>query len=250
MKQFLIIIMLSFAQATAYGINEYQLGDTLFVIARTGLNLRSDPGLKGKILTTIPYRHRLIMKEEKPPYPWLNTDSVQIFESHHWYKAKNETTTPYWIKGKWAKVEYNGTEGYVFDGYLSKNEPLSKNENGGFESFEDYIRRNYTLEDSIQAEYDSYPDYRSTKLEFGSGCIIEYGTTTKTGWKRIFIYDFSIEEALLFLEYLNANKTRDDTILLISADDKEGKYFFYGEISSVEVKVIGSLIAISYTFWC
>lgn len=242
--------MLIYAQVTAYGISEYNAGDTLFVVASTGLNLRDKMGLKGKILSTIPYGHRLIVKVEKPPFPWFNTDSVQIFESYSWYKAENETTTPYWIKGKWAKVKYGEIEGYVFDGFLSKNGPLSKKRNGRFESFEGYIRRNYEPEDSIQVAYNSYLDYHSTKLEFKSGCVIEYGTTTKTGWRRLFIFDFSLEEVLLFLKYLNGNELEDDTLHLISANDREGKYFFYGEISSVEVKLIGSLVAISYVFWC
>lgn len=133
MKQLLIITIVFCVQSVAHGISEYQIGDTLFVIARTGLNVRSDPSLRGKALSTIPYGHRLIAKEEKLPFLWFNTDSVQIFESYSWYKAENAATAPYWIKGKWVKVEYNGMEGYVFDGFLSKSKPLSKKENGWYE---------------------------------------------------------------------------------------------------------------------
>lgn len=250
MKRFLVIIILNCVQSIAFGINEYHTGDTLFIIAHTGLNVRSDPGLVGKVLSAIPYGHKLIVKEEKLPFPWFNTDSVQIFESYSWYKAGNAATAPYWIKGKWVKVAYNGMEGYVFDGFLSKSKPLSKKENGWYESFERYIRGNYELKDSIQVKYYSYPDYYGTKLEFESGCVIEYGTTTKTGWRRIFIYDFSVEEVLLYLKYLSGKEFNDDTLHLVSANDKEGEYFFYGEMASAEVKVIGSLVAISYTFWC
>jgi len=67
-----------------------------YVDAEGGLRMRSIPDLKGEKITTIPNHKKVSILEEKE-------DTIHI-------SGKS---------GKWTKISYNGTEGWVFGGFLS-----------------------------------------------------------------------------------------------------------------------------------
>lgn len=77
-------------------------GDFYNVMAISGLKMRTEPN--GKKLLTIPYNSQVEKINDGKDYGDLTVTELKDFE----------------IKGKWIKVKYDGKEGFVFDGYLTK----------------------------------------------------------------------------------------------------------------------------------
>lgn len=80
----------------AFSIDRYYKGDELFVHAPSGLKLRATPD--GDALVTVPYGSKLKVAEDK------FTKITKIVDG---------------LVGGWAKVDFDGKTGYIFDGYLS-----------------------------------------------------------------------------------------------------------------------------------
>lgn len=75
-----------------------QYGETLTVVAHSGLSLREHPGVHHETLLVIPYGHEVERVIEEGEVP----DQMG------------------YISGNWVKVDYHGLEGFVFDAYLSQ----------------------------------------------------------------------------------------------------------------------------------
>lgn len=245
MKKLLIILLVIFINKSVNAINEYNKGDKLYVIAKTGLNLRDQPDLKSKIIKKLLYGEELITEEEKLRYGRYEKDSVQIIKKG---KCAKFQSISYSIKGKWVRVISEGIIGYVFDGYLSKNEPFYKDEKNRLEGIRGYIKRKYELQDSIVTKYEKSPEYQKTRLEYNAGCIVESGTTEKTGFGTIYLHNFSEEELMLYMKYWIEDM--DSELCLIKADDKSRFYLFEGYIESIGLKFFGSLAIITFENWC
>ncbi|MBX7243583.1 MAG: SH3 domain-containing protein [Bacteroidia bacterium] len=82
----------------------YAAGDELNVLSLSGLNLRQTPDEKGTKIITIPYGSKVKVLSEK-----LRENPFQT-----------EECKGYSFTGHWVKISYNGKEGFIFDGYLSK----------------------------------------------------------------------------------------------------------------------------------
>lgn len=93
MKKLIVLLVSVVAlSATAQDNPKY-----LNVLAVNGLNMRSQPDSKARIVTKVMYGKR-----------------VEVME-----KTKTELQLG-WIKDNWIKVKYRGREGYIFGGYLSE----------------------------------------------------------------------------------------------------------------------------------
>ncbi|PJZ23924.1 hypothetical protein CH352_18790 [Leptospira hartskeerlii] len=78
-----------------------------FITAAKGLNLRSEPNVQSEAIILIPAGKIVAVKEKsKQPSELING-----------------------ISGNWLKVKYTWHEGWIFDGYLSQINSLSKNAN-------------------------------------------------------------------------------------------------------------------------
>ena len=77
---------------------QFSEGETCFVVAHSGLSLRSDAGSHYETITIIPYGEVVQI---------LRSDSTMLLDHINW------------VSGHWVPVHYNGYTGYVFDGYLS-----------------------------------------------------------------------------------------------------------------------------------
>ncbi len=94
-----IAICCAVALSVTAAAAEYRLkkGDTLHVLAVSGLNLRATPEPAGKVIATVPYGGRVSV--------------LEVTAREH--LAEN-------IKGRWIRARAGGKEGYVFDGFLSR----------------------------------------------------------------------------------------------------------------------------------
>jgi len=82
-----------------YNVDLDNQNSSVYSIAINGLRIRKGPTLKSQIITVIKYG-----------------DAIHVTRITDLVKLKN-------IYGKWAKVEYNGKKGWLFDFYTSKIEP-------------------------------------------------------------------------------------------------------------------------------
>lgn len=97
MKQIAALLFLMGLTLPVFAVKGYQEGDTLHVLALSGLRLRDQPGGK-TVLATLPYGSTLVVQEAQPG-------------------DRNETVEN--IAGHWVLVSWQGQKGYLFDGFLS-----------------------------------------------------------------------------------------------------------------------------------
>ncbi len=96
------LVFILTCHSNLYGVGFYSKGDTLNVLAASGLRLRDKPSINGNVVATIPCGEIIVMLGNGG-----STDPKS-------YSEKIEG-----IGGQWAKVSWQGKEGYVFDGFLS-----------------------------------------------------------------------------------------------------------------------------------
>lgn len=82
-----------------------QAGDTLYVAAISGLNMRSTPSMSGTKQTKVPHGEPVILLA----YDQAQKVSMQFTEAGGMV-----------VEGIWRKIRYGQWEGYVFGGYLSR----------------------------------------------------------------------------------------------------------------------------------
>lgn len=92
----LLVILFS---TTAYSnAPQFAEGEVLSVMAPSGLTLRVAPDKNSENLIIIPYADQVLV------LPQLENTNVETID---------------WVTGQWIFVDYEGIEGYIFDGYLS-----------------------------------------------------------------------------------------------------------------------------------
>jgi len=96
MKNLFCILVISFVSLSVSANIEPQ-AHSQNVLAISGLKLRVTPELSGQLIKVIPFG-----------------ESITVIE------ATNISQTIEWMQGEWLKVAYQGLEGYVFDGFISK----------------------------------------------------------------------------------------------------------------------------------
>lgn len=95
--------------ALAFAINNYKAGDQLYVHAPAGLVLRAKPDANGNKIATLPFGASVkVLKENLRK------------KAHSTSEFKNFSINGFWVKVRTA----DNKEGYVFDGYLSRNKAL------------------------------------------------------------------------------------------------------------------------------
>ena len=102
MKKLLVVLV----SVIGFNAIAQDIPSHLNVLAVNGLNMRSQPESKSRVVTKVPYAKQ-----------------VEILE-----KTDHELQLG-WVQDNWYKVRFRGREGYIFGGYLSElNAPInSKN---------------------------------------------------------------------------------------------------------------------------
>jgi hypothetical protein len=138
---------------------QFELNEDFHVMATSGLRMRATPELKGKTILTIPY-DGLVERVDNNDYGTLEIEEIKDFK----------------INGNWIKVRYDGKEGYVFDGFLTKF-PLPK-----IVTYMDYDNRKYdspfsyylrTKVGGVSEKYDT-EKYQGCESKLESDCICAY----------------------------------------------------------------------------
>jgi hypothetical protein len=111
-------MLLSMLVSLACGADSYSVGDTLFVWAKRGLHIRSEPDAKSKVLNSLAFGDDIVVLEK----------SAALFESVLLKGRPHEepelNLEPFRCKGYWVKIKsLAGLIGYVADPYLQKMDP-------------------------------------------------------------------------------------------------------------------------------
>ena len=126
--------------------SRFKEGETLNIWASSGLNMRDKPDAKATKLTTIPYGAKVVVQPNiglKIPF------EVEEFKG-------------FIVKGYWLLVKYGNTEGFVFDGFLSRLPAPDKNVKSDIETYLNSIFKKIGQKYDIQI-FDKVTDkYRIT----------------------------------------------------------------------------------------
>lgn len=107
MKKYIILYLILLGSDILLA-QEFQVDtNAVFVIASGGLNLRNEPSINSKKITSIPFGSTIKYLSDIS----FNTDSIIVYLRENREKEN--------IKGNWVKVEYKKMIGYVLDIYLS-----------------------------------------------------------------------------------------------------------------------------------
>lgn len=180
----------------SFGITEYKPGDKLFVWAESGLNLRKSTDSKSKVLTKIPFAEDVICLGRKSWLEYANYSKKLKDKA----KTTDGKTIEIEFKGTWVKVKFGKYEGFVFDSYLSRFEPISND--GNLVSLFDFFKQS---SDSLiyLEKKDPTLDYGRNKIAFSNGIFMTQNYRSGGSWFQMNLPDFSIEEAFLILRHLN-----------------------------------------------
>jgi len=175
-KGLLILALLLTLSKQSFSIQSYTAGQTLNVLASSGMNLRDAP--KGTVLQKIPYGARIKTLQAKST---INPETIEG------------------IQGNWVKVEYNGAMGFLFDGFLST---LPAPEVNGANLHLYAKKWMNPLSELIEIDYHRYnmgPSVRATQLfKLKSDTVVYFSDVYYEGGTEILsIPNISLEEAYL-----------------------------------------------------
>jgi hypothetical protein len=148
---FICLVIIICAQNTQ-AISNYKLGDTLFVWAKSGLNMRVSPAANASVIEKLQYGKQVIIADHDIG---KTSFSVKVFNEYDFV-----------LKGFWVKVNVGDKSGYVFDSYLSRLTPLKITESNGVKRYEselEYLERVFEVQQVLSetpSDYSENPDER------------------------------------------------------------------------------------------
>jgi Bacterial SH3 domain len=196
----------------ALGLNaqssRFKENETLNVWAASGLNMRDKPDAKSAKIATIPYGVKVTVQPNigiKIPF------EVEEFKG-------------FTVKGYWLLVKYGDTEGFVFDGFLSKLPAPIKNDSTTLEDYFDNqigklggkyeVRFRDDAVDSVRyakpnEKYDlSQRDEVSFNQKYKRGIISKHWTGEGGGGFSLEIPNVSLYEGYMLVKIFSYNDNR------------------------------------------
>ena len=127
----LTVFFVAFITPFSYSQETYRLQPKVNkVIAKTGLNMRSQPNTKSKVITKLPFGVTVDFLDEKS----YGLDTLQTIEG-----VQRQTL----IVGHWVRVSYKGMEGFINTAYLYWNESGRRRDEDPYYYGSDYVLMEY-----------------------------------------------------------------------------------------------------------
>ncbi|MBN1467853.1 MAG: SH3 domain-containing protein [Fusobacteriaceae bacterium] len=167
---FLCILLI--ISTTLFG-KGYKEGNTLYVWARNGMNLREEPSPTGKVIRLLPMGAEVIVKNQVTK---ISYNYSFINKSNEGYEGDDII-----LHGYWLKVEVDGVEGYVFSKLLLPMK-VERNEYGIIDNMIYYLK--------LGLKSKKTNDKKEDEIGYTENCYF----SDKFGKNKSYIY-FSIEEA-------------------------------------------------------
>lgn len=240
MKIFTCTLYFLFTTFNCFAIEYYAPGDSLWVWAKNGLNIRETPSEKSRVIGQV---------EHGEPVVALDYQDRNLPYEVEEIKAKIETvdnqkvTRPNFVlNGYWAKVKYKGMTGYVFDAYLSKLHAFTgrQYESQGEEDFHVWSLKKHTkiLKQIGQNKYDER-DQKFVRYIFDNGCIIHISGGSGS-WTKEMLFPDNLSLIEGFLIYSNTMRLETDALL----EKGEDYLLFEIETGTLTIKKVGTFLVI------
>ncbi len=210
-KPSLLAFLLCFQAVFCFSINRYQVGDTLFVWATSGLTLRAEADFDGKKLEVVPFGSSMICQGEKFGESDQTIEAVRPFHIGEMY----EKSPALKLRGQFLKVKFQGREGFLFDAYLGAFptpkianwlEYGDKSKVPEFEPMADWLASNFGLVSKNVKELP-FDGYRTTIIIYGNGIIEKHDGSMKGGTSSIIYPSLSLEEGYLIYNVFNGHES-------------------------------------------
>ncbi len=195
-------------------VKKYASGDSNFVWA-SSLNIRESPSPGAKIVGKVAYGSVVVIVDDEIGQVSDRYAAVQEIittDTNHYvleerrvdenttistpkYHIIKEVKPAFFIHGFWVKVNFDGTVGYVFDGYLSKIKTKSIG-NDKFGLLESWAKHDLKLSpeklidkktESAWTEYSATPDLMRIRI----------GHDAKTAFRQVKLKNVSFEEGCM-----------------------------------------------------
>ena len=251
-KTIINIFLIIVCTQTASGINWYQKGDSLFIWAESGLNLRSEKNVKSDILKTIPYGSKVITLEEK----WFGERNDPNFSIELFGRIPTKENNRFKLEGKWVKVKHGKEVGYVFDAFLSKFQALKEihyensfnNDEKYYEPITQFLKR---IDKDLNFEEIKIKEWEDLKIEKWTskkGIIIQEISSIGRASTEIILTGFSKEEAfLIFNQIYNIEEVMKQRIEFGGEETSESSNSLHlrlNEISYASLNKYGNTVII------
>lgn len=234
MKRVLVIILLIISNLTYLKCaDNYEMGDILYVWAKSGLNVRVGPGTDNHVIAKIPFGESILV--------WGKTDkiyNVMGIDTIGSYRFPNLKVEPIIFKGNWVQIQMlDGQVGYVIDQYLLRYKPrikdISANMNVELLSADTLYKRPPSR-DGIRGIYRIQRKYAYEMTELA---VIGHS------WRNVeySILNATIEEVLVFL---SASLNDFSKVQLIQIGEEE--VVFSMGICIYSIKQMKEGIAVKY----
>jgi Bacterial SH3 domain len=241
------VFFLLFIATQSYAIDYYKPGDTLWVWAKNGLNIRSEPNASSSVLGKIENGNKVIMLD----YPEKGV-SFSIEEIKKTVVEDPETGKKrqihFNLDGYWAKIQYGSQVGFVFDAFLSRF-PTILNRQYETKTDEDFhvdcLKKHHLLLKKIGNNSYGKDDKKFVRYIFDNGCIINInGGSGNWGKEMFFTGNLSLIEG--YLIYAHTMKEEDDKLLDAGVD----YLVFEIQTGTLTIKKVGSFLIIYEAHAC
>lgn len=216
----------------SFGADNYEVGDTLFIWSKNGLNLRSSPGINFKILEVLNFGDELHIESKTN----RNHNVIGLSETNEFGKNVDSLV----FEGNWVKVKTKtGIEGYVIDQYLLSVKPNEKDKTFLYDINLEVCQVDTTSNDS---KYDVNRLNYTVMKTYVKG-IKSFESSGEAWGESIFLIpDYSIEEVLVLLsasfhDYANFKVLRDRKEGLVLTDNELCEFVISKEEGKIRVQI-------------
>lgn len=229
MKKIIWFLLLTLNVQSSFSITSYEVGDTLFNWAKSGLNIRTERTFESKVIETISFGDYLIALERKDENDF---DDFKITDS---YLIKDTERVNIELQGKWVKIRFKNKIGYVFDSYLSKFEIPEGTD------LKEYLSKEFEVVKILDSLF-AY-GMGKEKIIYYNGAYLKNIIRGSTSEFKLVIPEYSFEEAFQLIYYLNTYLT---SILKIKNDS----IIIHLECGMYTIKVVEKVVIIIGEFGC
>ncbi len=239
-KIILAVLILPLLATYSKGSDQYEIGETLYIWAKNGMNLRAGPGTDFKIITKLGFGEELEVKEKTE-----KTYNVLGISGAEKINGVTKKIDPLIFKGHWVQVlTRSGEIGYLIDQYLLSVQPEKIKE-----------PPLYTV-NLMLLSVDTI--YKSPIIHDGGGLnqAIEWTflegiklTDSSGGYwsETTFVFpDYTVEEALIML----SSSWMDYKNMVVLKNWKDEILISDNEICGIKVKRIGNEVRIVLSCSC
>ena len=234
---FLIVSNLSYLKCA----DTYEIGDILYVWAKSGLNVRVGPGTDNHVIAKISFGESVLV--------WGKTDrtyNVMGIDTTNHYRFPDLKVEPIIFKGNWVQIQMlDGRVGYVIDQYLLKYKIRTVLSNSIFEMNIEIVSVDTLFKSPILHSGDAL--IYKIQREY-DGDITELIKINGLGYGSKFsIPNATMEEVLVL--FSSSLYDFDDTITFLTKNWAE-EIVFSVDICTYAIKQLEGRITVEYECSC